>query len=104
MPSPPLTTCASMWRAESAEGITGLGMRPGAGRKPRLTEQERALMTAMLAGMLWAPRLYGISALEDQQIAGLVMWIPGTTVYLLALTIVFFKWFGGEQTSEAERV
>lgn len=51
-----------------------------------------------------APRAFGIPALEDQQIAGIVMWIPGTTVYLLALSIVFFKWFGGEQTAEAEGV
>jgi putative membrane protein len=49
-----------------------------------------------------APRIFGIPALEDQQIAGVVMWIPGTGVYLLALTIVFFKWFGGEQTAEYE--
>jgi transposase len=26
----------------NAEGITGLGMRPGSGRKPRLSEQERS--------------------------------------------------------------
>lgn len=49
-----------------------------------------------------APRIFGIPALEDQQIAGVVMWIPGTGVYLLALTLVFFKWFGGEQTAEYE--
>jgi putative membrane protein len=50
-----------------------------------------------------APRVFGISALEDQQIAGLVMWIPGTFVYLGALTVVFFKWFGGAQTAEQEQ-
>lgn len=49
-----------------------------------------------------APRVFGIPAIEDQQMAGLVMWIPGTTVYLLALSVVFFKWFGGEQTMQAE--
>ena len=50
-----------------------------------------------------APRIFGGTALEDQQNSGLIMWIPGTAVYLLALTIVFFKWFGGEQTAEAEQ-
>lgn len=49
-----------------------------------------------------APRVFGIPAIDDQQIAGLVMWIPGTTVYLTALSLVFFKWFGGAQTHEAE--
>jgi transposase len=30
----------------TAEGITGLGMRPGSGRKPRLTERERSRILA----------------------------------------------------------
>ena len=29
------------------EGIAGLGMRPGSGRKPRLTEQERSRILAL---------------------------------------------------------
>ena len=31
----------------NAEGGTGLGMRPGSGRKPRLTEQERSRILAL---------------------------------------------------------
>ena len=31
----------------NAEGVTGLGMRPGSGRKPRLTEQERSRILAL---------------------------------------------------------
>jgi transposase len=31
----------------TAEGIAGLGMRPGSGRKPRLTEQERSRILAL---------------------------------------------------------
>ncbi len=50
-----------------------------------------------------APRIFGMAALEDQQVAGLVMWIPGTFVYLGALTIIFFKWFNGAQTTEQEQ-
>jgi transposase len=34
-------------RRFNAEGIAGLGMRPGAGRKPRLTEQERSRILAL---------------------------------------------------------
>ena len=36
------------------------------------------------------PRLWGLSAQEDQMIAGLVMWIPGAGIYFTALTIIFF--------------
>ncbi len=31
----------------NAEGVAGLGMRPGSGRKPRLTEQERSRILAL---------------------------------------------------------
>jgi putative membrane protein len=41
-----------------------------------------------------APRVWGLSAEIDQQAAGLIMWIPGALVYLLVLTVVFFRWFG----------
>src|SRR5712692_1652371 len=34
----------------NAEGIDGLGDRPGAGRKPRLTEAERSQMIALAKG------------------------------------------------------
>jgi putative membrane protein len=47
-----------------------------------------------------APRVFGISAIEDQQAAGLIMWVVGAIVYLSALTIVFFKWFGNEDSPE----
>jgi hypothetical protein len=32
----------------NAEGISGLGMRQGAGRKPRLTERERSRILALV--------------------------------------------------------
>src|SRR5687768_1791216 len=31
----------------NAEGLDGLGDRPGAGRKPRLTEDERSMLVAL---------------------------------------------------------
>jgi putative membrane protein len=43
-----------------------------------------------------APRLWGLTALADQQTAALVMMIPGKAIYLIALTIVFFIWFSQE--------
>src|SRR5258706_8308362 len=32
----------------NAQGVAGLGMRPGSGRKPRLTEQERSRILALV--------------------------------------------------------
>jgi putative membrane protein len=39
-----------------------------------------------------APRLWGLSALGDQRIGGVIMWVPGSLVFLVAITIVFFRW------------
>jgi putative membrane protein len=49
-----------------------------------------------------APRVWGLSVMEDQLYAGLVMWIGGSLIWLLALTIVFFKWFGREEPIEGQ--
>ena len=54
-----------------------------------------------------APRVWGISPEIDQQAAGLIMWIPGALVFLLVLTIVWFRWLGRddyEQSRDARPV
>ena len=35
---------------------------------------------------------WGLTPLEDQQLAGLVMWVPGGFVYVAAVGLVFLKW------------
>ncbi|WP_170005699.1 cytochrome c oxidase assembly protein [Pseudopontixanthobacter vadosimaris] len=39
---------------------------------------------------------WGLSALEDQQIAGIVMWAPASLVYLLAALTILYRSFGRE--------
>jgi len=39
-----------------------------------------------------APRLWGLSVMDDQQIAGLLMWIPGNMIFFLPFGFIFFKW------------
>ena len=39
-----------------------------------------------------APRLWGISPMQDQQIGGLIMWVPGGLFFYVVMTFVFFKW------------
>ncbi|HVX75537.1 MAG TPA: cytochrome c oxidase assembly protein [Bradyrhizobium sp.] len=64
--------------------------------------------TAVLSGlpgalMIFSPRpLYpghaegvakwGLTLMEDQQIAGLIMWIPAGAAYILAVVVVFLEW------------
>jgi len=43
------------------------------------------------AHLVTAPA-WGLSALEDQQLAGLIMWVPGGAVYLAAGLWLMFAW------------
>jgi putative membrane protein len=35
---------------------------------------------------------YGLSPRQDQQLAGLIMWIPGGGIYLAAALVLFTAW------------
>jgi putative membrane protein len=39
-----------------------------------------------------APRLWGLSPLEDQRLGGLIMWIPGGLFFYLLTSVIFFRW------------
>lgn len=43
-----------------------------------------------------APRLFGLSPVEDQRLGGLIMWVPGMLVFWGAMTVVWFRWAGKE--------
>lgn len=43
---------------------------------------------------LSVPRLYGISVMDDQTLAGLIMWIPGSMMYILVALILAGRLFG----------
>jgi putative membrane protein len=47
-----------------------------------------------------APRVFTLSALDDQQLGGLIMWVPGMLVFWIAITIIFFRWSGREEREE----
>ncbi len=49
-----------------------------------------------------APRIWGLSVMNDQLYAGLIMWIGGSLIWLLALTIVFFNWFNRQEPLEGQ--
>jgi putative membrane protein len=47
-----------------------------------------------------APRVFGIDLATDQQIAGLLMWVVVSAIYLLLTTVAFFRWVGREDAAE----
>jgi putative membrane protein len=86
---------------------------PSRGRRRRLQHGPALLLivaTAVLSGlpgalMIFSPRpLYpahaagvakwGMTLIEDQQIAGLIMWIPAGAAYIIAAVLVFLEWLG----------
>jgi putative membrane protein len=74
-----------------------------------------AIFISMAEGILYpyyeaAPRIWtALTPRADQHLGGLIMWIPGGLVFLIALTVVFFRWqaAGGDDivvaSSEARR-
>jgi len=45
-----------------------------------------------------APRLWNLTALDDQALAGGIMWVPGWAIYFVALSIVFAIWIRKEDS------
>jgi putative membrane protein len=43
---------------------------------------------------------WGLSPLTDQQIGGLLMWVPGSAVYMLALIYVLARWYSKPEAPE----
>ena len=42
-----------------------------------------------------APRaIASLSALEDQRLGGLIMWVPGTLFWVLPITVIYFRYAG----------
>lgn len=49
------------------------------------------------------PRVWGLPPLADQQIGGLLMWVPGGLMLWLAMTVVWFRWSAREEQGDVER-
>ena len=45
-----------------------------------------------------APRLFGTTALGDQSCAGLIMWVPGSLVFLIPAAVIAFQFLSPSQS------
>lgn len=43
-----------------------------------------------------APRVSHLSPLADQQLAGIIMWVPASVVPVTLFTVIFFRWVAAE--------
>ena len=52
-----------------------------------------------------APRITSLSPLDDQLLGGLIMWVPGGTIFMIIMTVIFFKWAArGEDDAASAQV
>jgi cytochrome c oxidase assembly factor CtaG len=49
------------------------------------------------------PRLWGISALDDQRISGVIMWIPGNMMHFMTALAIIFMILSGEGRKPATK-
>ena len=47
-----------------------------------------------------APRIWGLDPLADQQIGGIMMWVPAGFVFWVTLAAHFFRWYGDSRSQD----
>ncbi|HVP21353.1 MAG TPA: cytochrome c oxidase assembly protein [Anaerolineaceae bacterium] len=70
---------------------------------PFYLNAPRVLGSMPLPTHIPGPRLWGLSVMDDQQLAGLIMWVPGNMLYFSALMVVLSQWFRNEEKRQRER-
>ena len=57
----------------------------------------------LYAPYLAAPRIWGISAATDQQLGGLIMWIPGGILYIVIMSALFIRWMQKQEAKQLQK-
>ncbi len=106
-----LSSDAVFWSMQASLFVTAAGfwhavrraLPPAAAAALLATMLQMGLLGALLtlaASPLYAPHVattlaWGYSPLEDQQLAGLIMWAPASALYLAAALVVVGRWLAG---------
>ena len=56
--------------------------------------------SAFYSAYIMAPRVWGLSPLDDQRIGGVIMKLGGTTIQWGVMTVIFFQWYARENRDE----
>ena len=57
----------------------------------------------LYAPYISAPRIWGISAATDQQLGGLIMWIPGNILYIVIMSALFIRWMQKQEAKQMQK-
>ncbi|GAC1567271.1 MAG: cytochrome c oxidase assembly protein [Ktedonobacteraceae bacterium] len=55
----------------------------------------------LYAPYIAAPRVWGISAVTDQQLGGLIMWVPGNIIIIVIMSVLFLRWMQRKEKEQA---
>jgi cytochrome c oxidase assembly factor CtaG len=57
----------------------------------------------LYAPYIAAPRVWGISAATDQQLGGLIMWVPVNISYIIVMSALFLRWMQKKDAEQAAK-
>ena len=49
---------------------------------------------------IYAPRVWGLSPMTDQQLGGLIMWIPANLAYIIVAGVLFIRWMQEQEAKQ----
>jgi cytochrome c oxidase assembly factor CtaG len=55
----------------------------------------------LYAPYIAAPRVWGISAATDQQLGGLIMWVPGNIIFIIIMSALFLRWMQKKEKEQS---
>jgi cytochrome c oxidase assembly factor CtaG len=47
-----------------------------------------------------APRIWGLSPIMDQQLGGLIMWVPANIAYIIVASVIFLRWMQAQDNRQ----
>ncbi|MEO8956757.1 MAG: cytochrome c oxidase assembly protein [Ktedonobacteraceae bacterium] len=56
----------------------------------------------LYAPYLAAPRIWGLSPATDQQLGGLIMWVPVNIAYIVVVSIIFIHWMQKQEARQMQ--
>lgn len=59
-------------------------------------------MSPLYAPYLAAPRVWGLSPASDQQLGGLLMWVPVNIFYIIIMSGLFIRWMQRQEAKQIE--
>ena len=54
----------------------------------------------LYAPYIAAPRVWGISVATDQQLGGLIMWVPVSISYIVVMSVLFIRWMQQQEAKQ----